>query len=324
MPNPDSEPAAQRRLDAPVTGPDRIYRRFTTAGAMASLAVMGLVAGFLVKEAWPAVSKAGLKFFTVFGWDPDNTPAVYGIASGLYGTVVIALIALVIAVPISIGTALYINEYAPIRLKRPLITLVDLLAAVPSIVFGLWGLKFLQPKLDGPAKFLSRHLGFIPIFKTKLPFFGSSLFVCGVVLALMIVPIITSIARSVMQETPRAYCEAALALGGTKAGMVKEVILPFSKSGLVGASMLGLGRALGETIAVALILSNDFRVPTNILSPGGASIAGTIALKFGEASTNGRSALVGAGLVLFIVTLLVNVLARGIVGRTKKPKGHSR
>ena len=288
---------------------------------MASLVLMLLVAGFLLKEAWPAVSKAGLKFLTVFEWDPDGSPAVYGVASGLYGTVVIALIALVIAVPISIGTALFINEYAPLRFRGVLITLVDLLAAVPSIVFGLWGLSFLQPKLDGPAKFMADHFGFIPIFKTKIPFFGSSLFVCGVVLALMIIPIITSVARAVMSETPRVFCEAALALGGTKAGMVKEVILPFSKSGLVGASMLGLGRALGETIAVALILSNDFRVPTNILSPGGASIAGTIALKFGEASVNGRSALIGAGLVLFTVTLLVNVVARSVVGRTRKPKG---
>jgi phosphate transport system permease protein len=288
---------------------------------MASLVVMGLIAAFLVKEAIPALRKVGWRFFTTFGWGPDDFPASYGIGSMLFGTVVAALIALVIAVPISIGTALFINEYAPLRFRRALVTGIDLLAAIPSLIFGLWGLSYLQPKLDGPAQWLSDWLGFIPIFKTTVPIFGSSLFVCGVVLALMIVPIVTSISCAVMSEVPRVYCEAALALGGTKAGMVKEVILPFSKGGLVGASMLGLGRALGETIAVALILSNDFRIPHNVLSPGGASVAGTIALKFPEAGPNGRSALIAAGLVLFIMTLLVNVVARFVVNRTKVPAG---
>jgi phosphate transport system permease protein len=300
---------------------DRVFGGVNTAAALTTLLVMGLIAVFLFKQASPALSKAGGKFFTTFEWSPDEEPAIYGIGAMLFGTVVAALIALMVAVPVSFGTALFINEYAPLKLRRMLVTFIDLLAAIPSLIFGLWGLSYFQPKLDGPALWLSRHMSFIPIFKTKVPIFGSSLFVSGLVLALMIVPIITSVSLAVMSEVPRVFCEAALALGGTKAGMIKEVVWPFSRGGLIGASMLGLGRALGETIAVALILSNDFRIPHNVLSPGGASVAGTIALKFPEAGENGRSALIAAGLVLFIVTLLVNVLARAVVARSKKPAG---
>ncbi len=311
----------QRVIVTPRSRADVVFRAITVTAAFASLVVMALIAVFLVREALPALRQAGTKFFSVFEWNPDETPAIFGIGAMLFGTIVAALIALLVAVPISFGTALFINEYAPLRIRRTLVTFVDLLAAIPSLVFGLWGLSYLQPKLDGPARWLSTWVRFIPIFKTKVPIFGSSLFVSGLVLALMIVPIITSISLAVMSEVPRVYCEAALALGGTKAGMIREVVWPFSKGGLIGASMLGLGRALGETIAVALILSNDFRIPTNVLSPGGASVAGTIALKFGEAGELGRSALIAAGLVLFTVTLLVNVVARAVVARSKVPVG---
>jgi phosphate transport system permease protein len=297
---------------------DKIFQRIATGAAATSLAVMGLIALFLILQAWPAISKAGLSFFTRFEWGPDDEPAIYGIASALWGTVVIALIALVLAVPVSIGTALFVNEYAPKWLRNPLITAIDLLAAIPSIVFGLWGREYLNTPLSNISRFLAEHVSFIPIFRTDFQFFGNSYLVCGVVLSLMIVPIITSVSRSVMTEVPRGHCEAALALGGTRAGMIKAVVLPFSKGGLVGASMLGLGRALGETIAVALILSTDNRLLTNIVQPGGSTVAGLIAVKFPEASTNGRSALIGAGLVLFVVTLIVNVVARRIVGRTPK------
>jgi phosphate transport system permease protein len=315
---PENQP---RVLASSVTSADRSFRVAMTAAATTSLLVMALIAAFLVRDSLPALRSAGRSFFTVFEWGPDDDPARFGIASALFGTVAAALIALVIATPISVGTALFINEYVPRRWKRLLVTVVDLLAAIPSLIFGLWGLSVLQPALEGPARWLSDWVGFIPIFKTEVPIFGSSLFVCGIVLAIMIVPIITSISCAVMAEVPRHHCEAALALGGTKAGMVREVILPFSRGGLIGGSMLGLGRALGETIAVATILSNDFQIPRNILSPGGATIAATIANKFGEAGTNGRSALIAAGLVLFVVTLLVNVLARFVVrGSTKKNK----
>ena len=299
---------------------DRIFRRVTTGAAASSLIVMGLIAVFLFIQARPALTKAGWSFFTRFEWTPDGEPAIYGIASSVYGTVVMSILALAIAVPVSISTALFINEFSPRRVRRGLITLIDLLAAVPSIIFGLWGRDYLMPKLNGLASFLSRHFGFIPIFKVKVPIFGSSIFVASIVLALMITPIITSVSRAVMAETPRSHCEAALALGGSRSGMVRRVILPFSRSGLVGGAMLGLGRAMGETIAVALILSIDFRAPTGLLSPGGSSIAGMIANQFGEASTNGRSALIGAGLSLFVLTLVVNLIARSIVNRSNRPK----
>ena len=304
-----------------VSRADKIFRRVTTAAAMTSLVVMGLIAVFLFVKAWPAIHQAGWHFFTRFEWDPDGAPALYGVASAVYGTVVIALIALVVALPVSIGTALYINEYAPRRVQRILISLVDLLAAIPSVVFGLWGRDVLNKPLSDISAFLYEYFRFLPIFHAKALFFGNSFFVCGVVLALMIVPIVTAISRAVMAEVPRPYCEAALALGGTKAGMIKEVIFPFSRGGLVGAAMLGLGRALGETIAVALILSINGNIMTNVLAPGGSAIAGLIAVKFGEASVNGRSALLGAGLVLFLLTLVVNLGARLIVGRTRPPKG---
>jgi phosphate transport system permease protein len=307
-----------RTLVQDLTRGDRNFQRIATAAAATTLAVMGLIALFLVVQAWPAISKAGFSFFTRFEWGPDDDPAIYGIASALGGTVVIALIALVLAVPVSIGTALFVNEYAPRWLRSPLVTVIDLLAAIPSIVFGLWGREFLNTPISNISRFLAEHVRFIPIFKTDALFFGNSYLVCGVVLSLMIVPIITSVSRSVMTEVPRGHCEAALALGGTRAGMIKSVVLPFSKGGLVGASMLGLGRALGETIAVALILSIDNRLLTNVVQPGGSAVAGLIAVKFPEASTNGRSALIGAGLALFIVTLIVNVGARRIVGRSGK------
>jgi phosphate transport system permease protein len=307
-------------LPRPVKLSDRIFRSITTSAALASFVVMALIAVFLVKESWPAISKVGGKFFTTFEWAPDES-TIYGVGAMLFGTVMIAIIALVLALPISVGTALYINEYAPRKIRGALVSVIDLLAAVPSLIFGLWGLVFLQPRLQGLAEWLNDYAGAVPIFKATLRgIYGSSIFVAGVILAVMIIPIITSVSRSVMGETPRTNCEAALALGGTRAGMIREVILPFGKSGLVGASMLGLGRALGETIAVALVLSNDFRVPSSFISPGGASVAGTIALKFPEASVNGRSALLGAGLILFALTLLVNLLARAVVLRSKAPK----
>jgi phosphate transport system permease protein len=307
-----------RTLSQPVRRADRVFRAVATTGALTGLVVMALIAFFLFKEAWPSVSKAGTKFFTTFEWAPDDDGGKYGVASLVFGTTMISIVALVLAVPVSVGTALYINEYAPLRGRRFLISLVDLLAAIPSLIFGLWGLSFLQPRLNGTANWMNRWLHFIPIFRAKLKgFYGSSIFVSGIVLAVMIIPIITSIARSVMGEVPRVHCEAALALGGTRAGMIRTVVMPFSRSGIVGASMLGLGRALGETIAVSLILSNDYTIPTSFISPGGASVAATIALRWGDASTNGRSALLGAGLVLFSLTLLVNVIARTVVRRQR-------
>ncbi len=307
-----------REIAQPVTTADRVYRGITTAAAFTSLVVMILIALFLVAEAAPALRLAGGRFLTEFQWRPDEDSARFGIGSMLYGTVVISFIALVLAVPISVGTALFINEYAPRRVRGILISLLDLLAAIPSLIFGLWGLFFFQDKLVVVARFLSTYLGFIPIFKVGGTTFTSSLFVAGIVVAIMIIPIIASVSRAVLAEVPRSYCEAALALGGTRSGMISTALIPQSRSGLVGAAMLGLGRALGETIAVALILSFDYTASIRILQPGGANIAGTIALKFNEALSMGRSALAAAGLALFVLTLLVNLGARMVVARSSR------
>jgi phosphate transport system permease protein len=316
--------AEPREIFQPVTTPDRIYRGVTTGAAFVSLLVMVLIGLFLIIEALPALRIAGGHFLTEYAWNPDSDVPVFGIGSMLFGTVIISLIALFFAVPISIGTALFVNEYAPRRLRSLLISLLDLLAAIPSLIFGLWGLYFFQDKLVSVARFLSSYLAFIPIFKVSGSSFTSSLFVCGVVVAIMIIPIIASVSRAVLAEVPRSYCEAALGLGGTRSGMISTVLLPYSRSGLTGASMLGLGRALGETIAIALILSFDNTLSAQILRPGGANIAGTIALKFNEALQTGRSALAAAGLALFILTLLVNLLARVIVSRSNRTTSSQR
>jgi phosphate transport system permease protein len=309
-----------RQIDPGHTTGDRIFRFISAAAAASVLAILGLVALFLCLEAWPALRGAGFSFLTTFEWNPDGTPAHFGIAALVYGTAMIAVIALVVAVPVAVGSALFVNEYAPARLGRPLVTLLDLLAAVPSLIYGMWGLYYLQPLLMGPSRWLTDHLGFIPFFHTNRPVFGSSMFIAGIVVGLMVLPIIASVTREVLSQAPRAVCEAALALGGSRWGMIRTVILPFGRSGIVGAAMLGLGRALGETIAIALILAFNFKITTEVLSPGGGSIAGLIANNFGEAGEAQRHALIAAGLALFVITLIVNTVARLIVNRTSKGK----
>jgi phosphate transport system permease protein len=309
-----------RTIDPGLTAGDRAFRFISATAATIVLAILGLVALFLCLEAWPALEVSGVEFLTTFEWMPDNTPAHFGIAALVYGTTVIAVIGLIVALPIAVGSALFVNEYAPTRLARPLLALLDLLAAVPSLIYGLWGLYYLQPRLMGTSRWLTDHLGFIPFFHTTRPVFGSSMFIAGIVVGLMILPIIASVTREVLSQAPRSVCEAALALGGSRWGMIRSVILPFGRSGIVGGAMLGLGRALGETIAIALILAFNFQVTTEILSPGGGSVAGIIANNFPEAGELQRHALIAAGLALFVITLIVNIVARIIVNRTSKGK----
>jgi phosphate transport system permease protein len=301
---------------------DSIFRRISIAAGFSTFVIMALIGTFLLVRAIPAFHLAGLHFFTEQLWRPDEAHPVFGIAAVLFGTVTLAIIALVFAVPVSIATALFVNEYAPLRVRRPLTGLIDLLAAVPSLIFGLWGLFFLQPQMLGLSRWLSSHLGFIPIFHvTKGAVFASSPFIAGVVLSLMIVPIITSVTREVFSQAPPGEKEGALALGATRWGMIRTVVLPFGRGGIIGGSMLGLGRALGETIAVALILSPAFVVSPHVLQPTGNSVASLIALRFGEAKHNGLSALMAAGLSLFVLTLLVNIAASAVVARSRSGKG---
>ncbi len=322
MPSDVTVEDAPRTVTISRTRGDTIFRRVAFGAGGSTFVIMALIGAFLMIRAWPAFHLAGFRFFTEQLWRPDETHPVFGIAAVLFGTVTLAIIALVLAVPVSIATALFVTEYAPLRLRRPLTALIDLLAAVPSLIFGLWGLFFLQPRMLGLAKWLSTHLGFIPVFRvTEGATLVSSPFIAGVVLALMIMPIITSVTREVFSQSPPGEKEGALALGATRWGMIRTVVLPFGRGGIIGGSMLGLGRALGETIAVALILSPAFAISAHILQPTGNSVASLIALRFGEAKHNGLSALMAAGLSLFVLTLLVNIAASAVVARSRSGKG---
>jgi phosphate transport system permease protein len=290
--------------------------------------ILALIGLFLALRAWPAFHYMGFRFFTTPGWVPESQhghPAAIGIGVAAVGTLLIAVIALVIAVPISLSAALFISEYAPrsllgfIPLKNILTSVVDLMAAVPSIIYGLWGFLVLEPHIIGFSRWLSAHLGFIPFFRVApgtTSFTGSS-FIAGVLVAIMVLPIVTSISREIFSLTPLAEREAALALGASRARVIRDVVFPFSKSGLVGAIMLGLGRALGEAIAVTIIISLAFEHNFRILSSGANSIAALIANLFGSGGKLGLAGLLAAGLVLFIFTLAVNTVASLIVNRTR-------
>jgi phosphate transport system permease protein len=294
---------------------DRAYRLVARLAASATLVVMALIGSFLLIRALPALRAAKWQFLTEQSWTPDS--GRFGISAVLMGTVLIAIVALLIAVPLSIGAALFITEYAPRALRRPITSLVDLLAAVPSLIYGLWGLFFLQPRLIHVSKWLTTHVGFVPFFRTKSTNYASTTFIAGVVVALMIVPICTAVMREVFSQAPPGEKEGALALGGTRWGMVRTVVLPFGRGGIVGGSMLGLGRALGETIAVSLIISPIFVRSFHVLDGGGNSISALIALRFSESNPFGISALMAAGLVLFVLTLVVNAIASIIVSRSR-------
>ncbi|MGI9197875.1 MAG: phosphate ABC transporter permease subunit PstC [Candidatus Nanopelagicales bacterium] len=304
---------------------DRVFRFGVSASGVAVLAIMCLVGLFLTVRALQALSQAGFSFITTQAWEPDG--GNFGIAAVLMGTILIALTAIFFAVPLSTGVALYISEYAPRKIKHTLVSLVDLMAAVPSVVFGLWGFFFLQGQVIGIARWLSTYLGWIPLFSvdgsdpndplSSATVFTSSTFIAGIVVALMVAPITTSVMREVFSQAPVGEREGAYALGATKWGMIRSVVLPFGKGGMIGGTMLGLGRALGETIAVFMIISPVFMIQPHILQNGANSVSALIALRYGEATPFGTSALMAAGLALFIITLIVNFIASSIVARSR-------
>lgn len=314
-----------RKLTLRRDTPDRVFRGAARAGGVTVLAIMLLVGVFLAFRASQALGKDGLKFFTTQAWDPDNND--FGIAAVLFGTVLIALVAVVIAFPLATATALYITEYAPRQLRQALISLVDLMAAIPSVVYGLWGFFFLQGEITPVAQWIARTFGWIPVFSLKgvdpnspLPTpttYTSSTFIAGIVVGLMITPIVTSIMREVFTQTPEGEREAAFALGATKWGVVRSVVLPFGTGGMIGGTMLGLGRALGETIAVYMIISPVFVIQPHILQAGAISVSSLIALMYSETSPFGLSALMAAGLTLFVMTLIINFIASSIVARSR-------
>jgi phosphate transport system permease protein len=272
----------------------------------------------LVLKAIPAFRVDGFKFFTEKAWFPDAKPAKFGVAALAFGTVLSSIIALVLVVPVAVGAALTLTELAPRRLGTMGGYLVDILAAVPSVVYGLWGVYFLVPRLVPMQHWLAVHASFVPLFQNKSNTFGRSVFAASCVLAIMVLPIIAAISREVFRQVPRANREAALALGATRWETIRMAVLPPSRSGVVGAIMLGLGRALGETIAVALVLAASFNVSFHVFEPGGNTIAANIATKFGEAGSVGREALIASGLVLFAITLAVNMAARAVVYRSTR------
>ncbi|MER7757825.1 phosphate ABC transporter permease subunit PstC [Kitasatospora sp. NPDC097643] len=301
---------------------DKIFLNLARGSGILLLVVMAAIAGFLTWRTGLALSKNQGNFLTTFEWAPDAPKPVFGIAVLVFGTIVSAVIAMAIAVPVAIGIALFISHYAPRRIAQPFAYLVDLLAAVPSIVYGLWGALFLVPHMNGLTSWLNEYLGWTYIFdQTKTGTTPRNLFTVGILLAIMILPIITAVSREVFRQVPRMHEEAALALGATRWEMIRTAVLPFGRPGIISASMLGLGRALGETIAVAVVLSASNVLSLHILDPGGGTFAQNIALKFAEAGENGRNALMASGLVLFVITLLVNGAARLIIARRKEYSG---
>jgi len=294
---------------------DRVFLGLSRGSGIVILVTMAAIAIFLVWKAIPSLQANTANFFTTSEWSPDANPAFFGIAALTFGTLMTALIAMLLAVPVGIGIALFIAHYASRRLASVLGFVTDLLAAVPSIIFGMWGIEFLTPHLTGLGEWLTTYLGFIPLFKNDLGIYSRSIMNAGIVLAIMVLPTISAISREVFVQTPRAHIEASLALGATRWEMVRMAIFPFARPGMISASMLGLGRALGETIAVALMLSATYEINWHITEPGGITFAANIALKWNEAGTIGLSALIASGLVLFVITLAVNMSARIIIAR---------
>jgi len=322
---PSGAPPKPRQIVQIRTRADRVFRGLATGASSSTLILLFLIGLFLLIKALPALKCAGLNFLTTSEWNPPDrgTCETFGVAALMYWTVVIAVIAMVIAVPVSIAAALFITEYAPRWIRRPLTSLIDLLAAVPSLLYGMWGAGFLAARTVGITEWLANHLGFIPFFKptNAYPIYGPSAFVAGLVVSLMVVPIVTSVIREVFSQVPPGEKEGALALGGTRWGMIRAVVLPFGRGGIIGGSMLGLGRALGETIAILLIISQIYYIRANFIEAGANSIAAHIANAFGEANGVALSALLAAGLVLFGVTLLVNVGAAAIINRSRSGAG---
>jgi phosphate ABC transporter permease protein PstC len=296
--------------------PDRALKYGLTALAALILALIVFFFVRLVGEARPAFAHDGV-FGFIFGNDWDVSHEKFGALPLVVGTLITAGLALLIGVPIAVATAIYANELCPLRLRGALTVLVELLAAVPSVVYGLWGIFFLAPKLQGAEQWVADRLSFIPFIgggTVTIP----NYFIAGLILAIMILPIVSAISREVMATVPADHKEAALGLGATRWEMIRTAVLPYCRAGIVGGAMLGLGRAIGETIAVTIVIGDAPQLGKQLFGQG-YTLAAVIANEFGEAQGLHRSALFAAGLVLFVLTLLVNGLARALVSRASHP-----
>jgi phosphate transport system permease protein len=303
---------AEPQASPPTARGDRIFAGLARAAGITILVALAAVFVFLAIEGVPGMDKPATSYRPLDDFFPY-------VARLLFGTVFIGLVALVIAVPFAVGIALFVSHYAPKMLAVPVAYVIDLLAAVPSVVFGLWGARTLGPYLVTAHTWLADHLGFIPLFKGPASVTGKTVLTAGVVLAIMILPIITAICREIFAQAPRLNEEAALALGATRWEMIRLSVFPYARSGMVSAVMLGLGRALGETMAVAMVLSPSIVFSANTISnTNPATIASNIASSFAEATPDKLAVLIATGLVLFAFTFAVNFTARAIVGRSER------
>ena len=300
---------------------DQIFRAVVTIGGMASLAILGLIALFLSIKGLHILQEEKFGFITESNWevitDADGNVAQknFGIAAMLVGTFICAFIAVIVGVPIAVLSAIYLTFYASGKIKNFLVSLIDLMAAFPSLLFGFWGFFVFMSSAEYWAKLLNKYLGFIPIFKVPAPIFERSPFIAGLVLAIMIIPIVTSISREVFAQTPLDRIQAAYALGASKFAMIKAVVIPYGRRGVIGGAMLGLGRAMGETVAVYTVLNVVYQINWQVLFGAGGNVASLILLKFGEAGPYEVDALMAAGLVLFLLTLIVNATADVLVSK---------
>jgi phosphate transport system permease protein len=289
---------------------DRIFSNLTVLAGITILLLLAGVAIFLIGQAWPALTASTAEL-------PGQETLVNYIWPLLFGTLLAAALAVLIAVPLATAVALFISHIAPRRLAQPLGYAIDMLAAIPSIVYGLWGIAVLGPATVPVTQWLADHVGWFPLFAGPASVTGRTMFTVSLVLALMILPIVSAVAREVFTQTPRRLQEGATALGATRWEMIRMTVLPFGKSALISGSMLGLGRALGETMAVAIILSGSGIISFNLISTTNPStIAANIALQFPESSGIDVNVLIASGLVLFAITLVVNMSARAIIART--------
>ena len=291
---------------------DRVYRTLTTAFAVTIPVLLAFITFEVVAAAWPALRQFGFAFLTSSEWDPVRER--FGAAPMIFGTVVSSLLALILAAPLALGVAIFLSEFCPRWLRQPLSFFVDLLAAIPSVVYGLWGIFFLLPILRGTVMpFLATTLGLgrTPFFSG--PAYGYSMLAAAIILAIMILPYISAVSREVLLAVPRSQREAALAMGATKWEMIRDAVIPYARSGILGGVILGLGRALGETMAVTMLIGNRHEISTSLFAPG-YTLASVIANEFAEATNElHTSALMACGAVLLVVTLVVNGIARWLV-----------
>ncbi len=312
---------APRELTTKPRRSDQVFRGIVTIGGMASLVILGLIALFLSLKGVHILKEEKFGFISTSKWEviTDDSGSIaessFGIGAMLVGTFLCSLIAIIVGVPVAVLGALYLTFYAKGAAKKILVSLIDLMAAFPSLLYGFWGFFIFMSSAEYWAKLLNKYLGFIPFFNVPAPIFERSPFIAGLVLAIMIIPIVTSISREIFDQTPLDRIQAAYALGASKLAMIRAVVIPYGRGGVIGGAMLGLGRAMGETVAVYTVLNVVYQINWQVLFGAGGNVASLILLKFGEAGPYEVDALMAAGLILFILTLFVNAVADLLINR---------